>query len=153
MEEVLQQVALDEMLPIFSEGEVRMIEEKTLSPLTAVRTHFNMRAIIDLLKLPPKTEDLQVQIDYVSKFIQPQIKHLRLLKVELVDEAINQHNSAAASSLKHTSEHTSFKQPSLEAQKYGYRLAWWLLLGPSIICLLFRLQINSLAELSALEQE
>ena len=55
MEHILQEIDLSDLLPLFKEGEQRMMEELRLSPLTAVRTRLNVQAITDQLKLPPAT--------------------------------------------------------------------------------------------------
>mgnify|MGYP000845397005 FL=1 len=67
MADVLQDIKLSDLLPLFSDGEHRMLEEIRLSPTNTVKTRLNLRAIIELLKLPATTEPIiDVQLEYVS---------------------------------------------------------------------------------------
>lgn len=79
------------MLPIFNDGEARMLEEMRLNTNSkTVQTRFSVRPIFDFLKLPPTCETyLEVEVQYVSMSKREEVKNLRLLKVDLKELAQN----------------------------------------------------------------
>lgn len=129
-----------------------MREELKLSSNGLVQTRIDLSPIVCLLKLPPLAQStLDINIEYVPLSNKPEISNIRLIRISVMEHPVEHKEHTVGSSLKNLAEHATFKPQPKQAQSYNYRSAWWLLLGPSLLCLLFRLRLDALGELSYLE--